>query len=64
MTPEQIREIIIAVAGTNRGGPATAEFCRRHSLSESIVRQHLNGSRKPNGFARAFYRLLAPEEKK
>jgi hypothetical protein len=64
MTPEKIREIIIATAGTNRGGPATAKFCRMHELSQSIVRQHLNGSKPPNKFARAFYRLLDPEEKK
>jgi hypothetical protein len=66
MTPEEIKQIIIATAGTNRGGPATAKFCRMFSLSQSIVRQHLNGSKPPNKFARAFYRLLGPdpEEKK
>lgn len=60
MTPEDIKQIIIATAGTNKGAPATAKFCRMYGLSESTVRDHLNGSRgNLDKTTRALYRVLA-----
>lgn len=59
MTPEEIRQIIIADSGLSRGGPAVTRFCKKYRVEKSCIDKHLMGINPPSKLAIAFYSLVS-----